>query len=347
MSFLFSKRILLRILGVFLLWLGIKYFFPVLFPFLLGGLLALAAEPIVSFSEHALHIKRGLATAVGVTVTLLLIVGVLSLIGAVIIQELLNLANAVPDLEQTAKQGISVLENWAVTLAEKAPSGMQPVLTHTVENTFSDGSILMEQLASKAGTAITSILSGIPARFLSLGTAILSGFMISLRMPKIRYFLQNKLPPQWTQTYLPILCRMKNAVFGWLRAQGILMLMIFGIITAGFLLLQIPYGPFWALLIALLDAVPMLGTGLILLPWAGVCFLMGNTPQGIGMLGIFAAASLSRSVVEPKLLGKHLGLDPLITLFSLYAGYRFFGFLGLLVAPIFTAAIMSTWPEKP
>ena len=119
------------------------------------------------------------------------------------------------------------------------------------------------------------------------------------------------------------------------------MLVSYGIVSLGFLLLNISHGLLWAALVALVDAVPLLGTGTVLLPWALVCFLQDQHFRAIGLLCIYGAAMLTRTVLEPKLVGKQLGLDPLLTLLALYLGYRFWGFAGMLLAPVLAAAVKS------
>ena len=343
MSSSLAKRIFLWAAVVFALWLGVRYLLPLLLPFLLGGLVALSAEPAVGFLRQKFRLGPRLAAAIGVTATLLFFIGLLYLLGAILVRELYRLADSMPNLGASAKQGMQVLENWATDLTHKAPKGVQPLLENTVSRTFSGGNLIMDQLSSKVPAFAANFLSGVPNSALLLGTGLLSSYMICWRLPKIRSRLRSVLPKSWQEQYLPAIKRAKKAMGGWLRAQGILLLMIYTIVTAGFLLLKIPYGPFWALLIALMDAVPMLGTGLVLLPWGVISFLMGNSLRGFGLLAIFAAAIAARTVTEPKLLGRHLDLDPLVTLIALYAGYRIWGFWGLLAAPIFTAAVKSAY----
>lgn len=339
------KRLIGFVAGFFVLWLGTKYLLPLLAPFLLGGLFALVSEPAVAFSQRKFRLSRPWAAGLGVAVTLLALVGLLSGLGALLIRELLALAEGLPNMERTAREGMDVLENWAVDLSQKAPAGMQPVLTRTVKNTFSGSGVFVEQLSQKIPVFVGDLLSGVPDSALRLGTALLSAFMLSARIPRLKAYWQAHQPPKWNETYLPALQRAKKALLGWLRAQGVLMLVIFSIVSIGLLLLRIPYAPFFGLLIALLDAVPMLGTGLVLVPWALVCFLMQQSVRAVGLLGIVVCATVARSTLEPKLLGKHLGLDPLITLIALYVGYKVWGFWGLLAAPVLTAAVRSAWPE--
>ena len=138
---------------------------------------------------------------------------------------------------------------------------------------------------------------------------------------------------------MPRLKLLKKALFGWLMAQGKLMTVTFSILTVSFFLLRIPYAPLWALLISLVDALPVLGTGTVLIPWSLICFLQGQTARAIGLAGTYATAVLVRSALEPRLVGKHLGLDPLVTLLAMYAGYRIWGIGGMILAPLLAMAV--------
>jgi len=337
-----SAKKLLVIPGVALaLWVGVKYLLPVLLPFLAGAGIALAAEPLVAFSQRRLKLPRVAAAGCGVTVTLILLTGLLSFAGMVLVRELGRLAGAVPDLEGTARQGTQLLQDWLVNLTERTPEGVRPMLTRTVLNFFQDGTDLMEQAARRLPALISSLLSWVPNGALGIGTGILAGFMISARLPRLKAAASRLIPRDWNDKYLPAICRVRKALGGWFRAQLKLMLVSYSIVTVGFLILRIPFGPLWGALVALVDAVPLLGTGTVLLPWALVEFLRQSHLRAAGLVCISVAAMLSRAVLEPRFLGRQLGLDPLLTLLSLYLGYRFWGLPGMLLAPILATAAKS------
>jgi predicted PurR-regulated permease PerM len=134
--------------------------------------------------------------------------------------------------------------------------------------------------------------------------------------------------------------KLKTAVGGWLLAQGKLAAVTFGVLCAGFLLLRIRHGILWAGLIAILDALPVLGTGIVLVPWSVVAFAQGEPVLAVGLLSTYAVAAVLRSVLEPKLVGRQLGLDPLVTLVALYAGFRLWGIGGMILAPLLTAVVL-------
>ena len=116
----------------------------------------------------------------------------------------------------------------------------------------------------------------------------------------------------------------------------------------GLLLLKIPHAPLWAAVVALVDVFPVLGTGTVLLPWSLISFLQGDTGRAFFLLGIYGAAAVTRTVLEPRLVGKQLGLDPLVTLMALYMGYRLFGLPGMLLSPMIAVVVTQTaTAEKP
>ena len=135
--------------------------------------------------------------------------------------------------------------------------------------------------------------------------------------------------------------RLRGTLGRWLLAQGKLAAVTCAILAAGLTLLNVPQGALWAIPIALVDAVPLLGTGIVLVPWALVALLQNDTLLAVGLLTTYAAAAITRTVLEPRLVGKQLGLDPLVTLFFLYLGYQLWGFWGLVLSPVCAAAIKT------
>lgn len=320
-------------------WLAIRYMLPLLLPFVLAALLALAAEPLVGFFQKKLRLSRGVATGLGMTMTLVLLTLLVMVLVALLLQELKALAAVVPDLEDTAVQGMSLLEKWLLGLIEQAPQGIGAVLSHSVEGLFTDSTALLDRISTWLLGLASGIVSRLPDSALGFFTWLLACYMISAKLPRLRRFVAAQLPPAWNERYLPMLQRLKKSVFGWLKAQSKLIGITFLVLCAGFFILRISYAPVWAILIALIDALPVLGTGMVLVPWSVVCFLQNETARGIGLLGIYVAAMILRSVLEPRFVGKQLGLDPLLTLGSMYVGYRLLGIGGMIVAPLLAVIV--------
>lgn len=329
-------------------WILVRFFLPMLSPFLLAAVLALTAEPLVSALHKKIKLPRSVAAAIGVTVALAIAVLLTVFLCALLIRQMGLLAGVLPDLEDTAMTGLDALENWMLGMAQKAPGGIQSVLTHGVRNMFSNSSALLDRLIERLLSMASAVLKGLPDSALGFGTWILASFMISARFPKIRTWLSSHIPTVWKEHYVLQFRRVKNSFGAWLVAQLKLTGTTFAVLTAGFFLLHIAHPLLWAAVTCVVDILPILGTGTVLIPWSVVCFLQGDTLRAVGLLGIYGTVSLLRSVLEPRLVGKQLGLDPLTTLLAIYAGYRFWGLLGMIFAPVLAALTLQilTVPEK-
>ena len=342
----FLRKLPIVLVIALVAWFSAKFLLPVAMPFLLGLLLATAAEPLVSVLHRRCRFPRPVATAVGVTVTILLLLMVTTALGAVLFGQLQRLVGVVPDLGMTAARGLEELRRWLSALAQSAPEGIRVILGRGLENFFSDGTAILEQVTSKVLSLASSFLSRLPDNALGVGTWLVASFMFSAKLPRIRLWAKEKMPAAWQQRYLPLLRRMKKSVFGWLFAQLKLMGITFLVLWGGFSLLRINHSAIWALMISFVDVLPILGTGTILVPWSVVCFLQGDTVGGIGLAGIYLTAMLLRSMLEPKLVGKQLGLDPLLTLAVMYGGYRLWGLPGLLLSPLLAVTIVQIFAQR-
>lgn len=344
----FPRKTIFTTLAVFVLtWLTMKYLLPLLSPFLLGALLALAAEPMVGFLCRRLHMPRVVSTAISVSMAFCFLTLLLLMLCAFALRQLKNLAGILPDLETAARTGLALVQTRLLDLAARAPKGIRPLLEDNVRTLLADSGNLLGKLTAWLLGLAGSILAHVPDSALGLGTAILSAFLISAKLPQIRKWLLRRIPRQQLRSALESARRMRKVLGRWLLAQGKLMSITFAIVAAGLTLLRIPSGMLWAVLVALVDALPILGTGTVLVPWSVVCFLQGDTPRALGILGIYITATLTRSMLEPKLLGKHLGLDPLVTLIALYIGYRLWGVGGMILAPLLTVAAIQLRQDIP
>ncbi len=343
------NRILILGISALLAWLGLKYMLPLLLPFLLGALLALAAEPGVAVLNNRFHLPRPAASVVGITAALLLLLGSLFFLSSLVFRRLGSLGTLLPQLTDTAADGLHSLELQLHTLAGQAPERLREPLNDGVTRLFRSGGDLTTQLVGRLPNVLTGVISTLSSSALGVGTSILSAFMISMRLPQLRQRLKTSTLSARFSQYRPVLSRIKTSLLGWLKAQLSLSGISFLILAAGFLLLGISNGPVWAFFTALVDAVPILGTGTILLPWALVCFVQGNTLRATGLLILYAATFLARTALEPRLVGKQIGLDPLITLISLYIGFQLWGIPGLLLAPMAAVVIkeLSASPPSP
>ncbi len=321
--------------------LALRFLGPVLLPFGAGLLTALAAEPLTVRLQRRL--PRWAAAGVSVAGVYALLVLLLSVLCRLLWRELTALVRALPDILQSISGVMAQWEEQLLSLTGRFPEGIAAILTKTISETVQDGSAVAEKLYEWLFALASGLLKGIPDLLLFLLTAVLSGFMLAAELPKLRNLWQHKAPPLWQSRIRSLLQRLKSTLGAWGKAQLKLMLISALVLTAGFLLLRIPYPLLLGLGIALIDALPALGTGLVLIPWALFMFLQRNTFLGTGLLLLYGTAALIRTALEPRLLGKQMGLDPLLTLLALYGGYRFLGIWGMILFPIGAMVARQFW----
>lgn len=332
-----SKRCLRFCAALLAAWLGLRLVLPLMYPFLLGALLALGAERAADFLERRLRLPRFLAAGLAVGALVAGLGGLLLLLAALAVSQLGGLCEALPSIAATVRSGLALLENRLLSLGSGLPGYRQ-----AITGLFSDG----EELITRVGRLVLgragAILTRLPGQTLSLGTALLSGFMICAKLPSIRTRLRARRADPRLEALQKALGKLKSTGKLYLCSQLKLMGVTFCLLFAGFSLLRVGYPLLIALLVTLVDALPVLGTGSVLIPWALVCFLEGSAARALGLLGLYATAALTRSVLEPKLVGSHLGLDPLVTLMAMYCGLRLWGLGGMLLLPMLAAAVFTS-----
>ncbi len=330
---LFTK-ILISAVVVVLLWLLLRFALPVLLPFALAAGLALSAESAVRWMQQRLHLPRPLATAIGISGVFLLFVTLVTLALAGLMRQLPRLTDLAPKLENTLRSARSLVQDWLLAWTGDLPGSIGHLARQFTGSLFSGSGPLLQPLMQKLPTLVTGWVGKLSEGLFGLITALIASYMLSARLPQIKAWLKRHLPSQLQSRAKQALHGLRQAFGGWLLAQGKLALVTFGVLAVGFFLLRLQRPLLWAGLIALVDAFPVLGVGTVLLPWSFLLLLQGQTAKGIGMLAVYGISWLLRSVLEPRWVGKGIGLDPLLTLAAIYTGFCLGGFPGMLLAPI-------------
>lgn len=311
---------------------------PLCWPFLLAMLFAMALEPLVRLLTRGLRrlrFPRWLATALG----MVLLFGVLGVgtyaLARRMVQELISLAYATPGFVR-----------WFTATAVPALQGLyrqySDVLPATVMNVINNGlSALGDSLISLAGSLSASLTSGavrfttsIPGILLSVVLTIMGTYYMTADRERILAFFRRTFPTD-VQAHGNMLKRkLFRALFGQVKSQLTVSLIITTFLVLSFVLYGVRYGLLLGVLIGVGDALPVIGAGLFLIPWAIVNLLLGQYAMGAFLAAVYVGTIVIRQISEPRIVGANLGLYPLATMVAIYAGYRLFGFLGLLGGPI-------------
>ena len=196
-------------------------------------------------------------------------------------------------------------------------------------------------LSQKGVEGITAVTGRIPAFLLTFVFTIMLSFFLSMQYDKVISFLKTQLPPRARKFAADTKAIIVDTVFKYFRAALTMMLITFIELSTGLLVLGSRNAIPIAAGIAVFDALPFFGTGAILIPWVITELISGNYPFAIGLLILYAIIVIVRSVMEPKVVGDKLGLNPIVSLVAIYFGFRVFGVLGMILMPITTQIMLE------
>ena len=307
---------------------------PLVLPFLLAGLLALAAEPGVAALGRRTRLPRWACAGLCVTGLFGALGAVLCFFGRVLWEELLRLAGQLPVLLHQVQPALNELRAALEALARRAPEGIADALIRWIGELFAGGAGLLESVYAFLSGLVSGIVTGAPRLFLTVVTTVVASYMSSAALPRIKALLRRRLPAAWQEGLHSARRRAKAVFGGWCKAQCKLLGLVFLVLSLGLWALGVEFPLLFGGLIALLDALPVLGTGTVLIPWALLSFLRDSSGLGFGLLALYAVTAAARSVLEPHLVGRQLGLPPLATLMAFYIGYRLFGVPGMVLSPL-------------
>ena len=331
-------RVLLTLLCAALaaagVWLALTVLLPWVLPFLLALGLAWLMEPAVKMLMGRFRLKRGLAAALTTAGLALLLCGALGLVLWRVGYELALLLGRLPVLLSGLPALGNQVEDWAYRFIVALPVQLQDFAKDALDGFIRQGISLPAKLYDVLAGIAASAAAAVPDAMLFLFTTALAAYFTSAARPQVLSFLSRQMPASWRDRLGKAVPVLKTTLGGWLRAQGLLMLVTFSELTVGFLILQVDLALLLAALVALVDALPVFGTGTVLLPWALFALLSGDWKLTIGLAVLYGLVSAVRSLLEPRLVGQKAGLPPLAALFAMYVGFRALGVWGMILSPL-------------
>lgn len=322
-----------------LLWLAgavvfFRWLLAPLLPFLLALALSAMVEPLVERVRRLLGVRRSFAAGL-VTTGILLVAGaglgfVLVRLGMELRSWSAHLPEAIAGFPAAWNGLLDRIGAWYAA----SPAFLRSALDALAQLVMERGPSLAADVGGRLMGAASSLLAALPDVGLFLVTTVLAVYFTSLSYPSILSFLKRQLPPSWQEKCRDSVVCFRSTVRKWLRAQLLLILTTFVILLGGFLWMGLDYALLAAVFTAVVDALPVLGTGTVLIPWALGCLLAGNTGRGLALLGLYAAGVLVHSLLEPRLLAGQADLPPITALLAMYLGFHFLGVGGMLLFPV-------------
>lgn len=301
-------------------------------PFVIGWVIAVVANPLVRFLEKRMRIVRKHSSVLIVVAVLGLVITVLYFMISKLISEAAGFIGDIPKYYESAWFEIQKLllqvEGELQFLPQNIQDSVNQLITHIGESL----NVMVQKIASPTVIVAGNLVKSIPTAMVYTIVTIFSSYLFIVDRDKIMEVVHRYIPAGGTRYYRYLKKDAKRLVGGYIVAQLKIMLIIAAVLAAGFLIMGVNYALLLAIIIAFLDFLPILGTGTILVPWALIRFAAGDYAFGFGLLVIYILTMVLRQVIQPKIVGDTMGLDPLMTLLFLYLGFKISGIAGMILA---------------
>ncbi len=303
-----------------------------LMPFVIGWIIASIAAPLVNWLEKRLKIVKKLGTVMIVIAVIGLIVVAIYFAVSRLSLEISDLIQDFPDLYAQLEHGLREIGNSLSGAFSRLPSGIQNGWRTMVANLDQYMGDLVSQISQPTVTAAGNFAKRLPSYLISFAVSILSAYFFTVEREEVIAWFKKISPPSVEKRMTLVMDNLRYAVGGYFKAQFKIMGVVLLVLLAGFLILGIRYAVLVAVLIAFLDFLPFFGTGTAMIPWAVYTFLMGDYRTTTGLVIIYIVSQVVRQVLQPKMVGDSMGLNPLVTLLLLYVGYKISSVIGMILA---------------
>ncbi len=335
--------------GGVLLYYAFRTALPILLPFLVGWGISLLIRPLAKRLSYRTKIPLKVSSVI---LLVLFVGGALSLILLATSRLLSELGHLLDRLLADGFDPGHVLDRAAAFLqglgerfglSDRFGDGATGEVMHArlSEWLTNQADRLLTSLASEIPRLIGALFAALPRLFLVTVVTAISGVYFCMDGERITAALAEHLPASIRRRLPAWRSATRRISWRYLRAYLLLTFLTFAELLIGFSILGIDYAFLLALLVAIVDLLPVLGVGTVLLPWALILLLQRHFYLGFGLLILYAACLLLRQILEPRLVGKSLGLHPLLTLLASYAGWCLLGIRGMILAPLLAVLCKS------
>lgn len=321
------------LLGLYIV-LKLSIFFA---PFVIAFLLSSMMEPLIRFLTKKAHVKRKPAAVISLLLLLTSLGLIITLIIMKITSEAKSLYNMLPHYYDAITENMDKIFDKAQSFYIWLPDEVSAVLSDALNKL---SSFFMDLLNVLAKNAVLTAIS-LPQMLIFIIVTILSTYFFASDRVLITAFFKKHFPEVFMNKLIELKNDMFSALFGYIRAQLIIMAITFAELSIGLTIIGIGQPILLALLISFVDALPILGTGSILIPWAIYCAVTGQIKLAVSLVIIYIIVLIVRQLIEPKILGQQIGIHPLLTLLAMYTGLKLFGVLGMILGPILLLLVIN------
>jgi len=330
-----KRRLIIDVLFIgivlFLIYFFMKYIAVWTLPFIIGFIVAIVLQKPVDYLTKKTKVSR---TFWSIALVLLVLISLFALIGLIIwklVEEADGFADWLMGIVPDIKQTFADISLWFSSFSKNLPEGVNTAMQDA------PGTVVETLVSGLAGFA-TSFAEG----FLTQGTGVLISVIFSVVAScyltkdyrKVSDFIIAQLSEKKAKIVINAKRLFVTNILKMLRGYIIIMFITFTELFIGLSILKVDYAVVLAIVVAVLDILPVIGTGAVLIPWGIIAMLMGNFVLGIGLLVMYITILVVRNIIEPRIIGQQVGLPPIVTLIAMYVGLKTFGVIGMMLFPV-------------
>lgn len=307
-------------------------------PFIIGLVVAIMLQKPVAFLTEKTKLPRTLWSIVLVLAVMFVIFGIIAVIIWQICREAEGFASWLTGLIPDMRQTFTDLTNWFASFSQNMPSGTNTALQDAPATVVES---LMSGLADFVANFAEKIITQGSGLLITVIFSVVASCYITKDYHKITNFILKQLSDKKKRIVINTKQLFVTNILKMLRGYIIIMFITFLELFAGLAILKVNYAPLLAGIIAVLDILPVIGTGAVLIPWGIISLLMGKTVLGIGLLAMYLIILIIRNIIEPRIIGQQVGLPPIVTLIAMYVGLKTFGVIGMMLFPVVTIILVK------
>lgn len=328
------KNILILAISIFAVFLAFKLA-AFYIPFLVAFVLSLMLEPIIRFIMRKTKFTRRTSSIIVFIVAIAIIVGLLVWIITTLFSEASNLLS---NLNSYIDTGYSLFQNL-ISKFDLSRFNIPEEVMNIIQNSGMEFLDAVTEWAKGALTKVIDFITSVPTLGMYCGISLIALYFMCVDKIYMIDQLEHHLPETWVKKIGVHLKALVKSLGGYLKAELILVVISFFISLVGlyifyFLGWNIEFPLIIALGIAFVDALPIFGSGTVMIPWAGILAFSGDIKLAIGIFALWCLMSIVRQLIEPKIVSGQIGIHPIFTLIAMYTGFKFIGIWGLLLGPI-------------
>ncbi len=320
-----------------------KFCLNYLLPFVIGTLIAVLIQKPAAILSERIKLKHGTVALIMVISIYLVLVLLLFLVGSRIYFAAAEIYEKMPKYAGNITNAADSLIQRAEQMLSKIPGEFGNYISDVMKNTVSS---FAGRLAGYVSDFLAGVVSGAPGFVFSLIVTVISGCYIAKDFDSFKRIVGYALKGEQLEKLNTLRRITVNNVLKIVKGYILLSLSAFVVLLIGFLVLGIDGAARMAIITALVDFLPVFGSGTVLLPWAVFSLIKGNTVLFFGLIILYGAVTVVRNIIEPKIMGKQVGLHPLLTLFSLFLGLKLFGVVGMFVLPLIVTVAYKYMEER-